>query len=413
MKNKTGFIIAGLTILAIIIAAVVFFTPKNNAESELLNTSINPETNITGITLSNMGALNPNDTNELNFTQNVSFQNNGLSSRLGSTLGYVLTPNEDFDLFAQTVGTHVNVDFSLQNLYEETNIVAFFLGFDIDGHEHSMTLNNQPYRITEWEYIQSKFAAANANCLDLETPQIFKFLTISEEEFFAKYENVFEVENLSLSEKAEIFDMEQYNLAVEEYEKACPTVESLTNTQKNAAKTSAENFLQALGVQTGALSYTHNIIDSTEIFPEQSSGNYVETKIAYNIGGKKGHEMFTFLTTLEGEIVKASGYYYNTPTTVNISVMTPEESLKRTERGNRILGSINPSYYETYKILTTYSEEGPKTVALNSQEEITVFVSTNEGIIVLPGYILYNSETMEAIYVVAADEKNFMDGRHD
>ena len=402
-KNKVNkkIMVAIIALLAIIVAAIVsyfVFKPQPAVEDSLLTGSSNPEATSLGLILINNGAINPDDASEFNESQYNFFEDAGLPTISSPAKVYSMNSPGDENFFLEKVTENFslfNASFVEPIVKTETLFSGDIKGFQSDGAETLFSVFVEPYKPLSWSYSNSNFVAASSVCPLLDPPGILNFLRKSPEEMTSSG-GLPNPSTLSDAELDQWFFMDAYNLALEEYEELCNANVSVN---LNVAEQEAKDFLQKLDFDTTTLSYV--------TLNDNENSNIIVT--AYqNIGREQGPEVAKILVNYENKIMSASGISYILEERAVIETLSPSESMERTLQTSRIVGSINPNYFEEYNLITTTSPKTDKTVyEMNRSKDIIVTIATIDGYLIVPGYILYNNTDKTGIYTVAVPQKYF------
>jgi hypothetical protein len=201
---------------------------------------------------------------------------------------------------------------------------------------------------------------------------------------------------LSEAELREIMDLDAYNAAVEEYDEACGPFESaLAN--RNVFIETSKQFLTVFGLDAETLHFTlRNEAPNVVVEAYQKVGNEIVGKVA------------TLRITADGVgVAYAEGFHYELVELGSLPTLSPADSIFRTETSNKIFGLISPEIQEKTTLVTAVAPEPGQIYSLNRSEKIKVMVNTVDGIYILPGYLLTDSEAKASVYVVALNRDVF------
>ena len=406
--NPKIIIISAIMALFVALGTFAFYFFYNGTANEqsaetLINENSNPETSEFGILLINKGALNPSDAEEFNEPQYNFFEGENLSSASKELPVFEMINNKTAYETYLAVASSLNLNILNVTEISETESYISRPLYNSKGEEFFLSVSKQDYVSTLWQYVESNLYSLNHKCPNLAEPSIYDFNRKTPDEILnetseGQSPNYFpEYEGLTETQLNEIFFLDAYNLAVEEYEKNCSSEANAFNNQNGEQE--VKTFLQNFNFNSDTLMIS---------FTKADDYGLTTAEVFQKINNIYGPKVAEIQLNSAGAIVSGNGYYYDINERATVTTLSPEESLSRTFQQGRILAEINPEYSKKYELITTISPKTEQTeYILNNHDEIYGTISTRDGILIVPAYILYNSSNKSGIYTVAVPDRYF------
>lgn len=394
-------LILGSTVILTVLTVGVYFSLalKPEPASSLLANDSNPYSIENGVILVNNGATSPADAEEFNSKQVNFFSNNELSENTSTGEVFKMSNKETVSEFAEKTANSLGLTLMEEKTLDDSGDAVLVRMQNANNEEFLLSVYAEEYSNMKWEYSNSVASSKNPKCPSVEEPLIFSFMKQTEEEIIAATPPgepaiLFpDYATMTPEELNETFFMEAYNLASTEYVEKCDTVE--TPNSATLEKT-ALLFIEQYGLTN---------MDTQPAVTDDEGLTKVDIyqKINNHYGPKTAEVYFNNDET----IVKAEGLNYVLESLGTVETLSPSESTVRTMQEERILAEIHPNYLKGYNNITTTSPEAGGEYELNGHKKIYLTLSTIDGYLFTPGWLLYDNDTKNSIYTVSIPDAAF------
>jgi hypothetical protein len=410
-KNNTsilvgsGLIVSALTVLGFILFP--YFSDNNSEASSikgenLVSLSDNFEKIAdVGFLLIDNGSFNAEEVaQEFSLPKVNIFANNGLSTSSEREPIYKLKSSKTSADIIQDLQNQLGIIF---NSREEESFKDETLGYSQTVYRNNIEEEAQQYlrisiieemdKTTRWDYTNEIIATVTDWCPDIPKPYEQDFV-IPGALPSDQPPPVFE--ELSESELRKIIDFDAFSTAKSEYETKCGTFESAV-ANRNVFIETSEEFLTLFGFNAETLHFTlRNEAPNVIVEAYQKIGNEILGKVA------------TIKITADGRgVAYAEGYHYELVELGTLPTLSPADSMFRISTETKIFGIISPEISEKTTLVSEVSPAEGATYSLNSSEKIKIMVNTADGVYIMPGYLLTDTETNSSVYVVSLGRDAF------